>query len=233
MVYEDNDSEDLTASEVKMCLVAANSVSANIKQLLWKNAEAITGHTPTPSGGNTASNKKQKKQQQKVIERKGSSKSKSGGRSSSSSSSSNSGKKKRKAETEAEAEEESEVNDASRVATNKNKKGKVRGLASSEGVLVLQEPVDSYDNYVSKTFFGFGVFYGLLVSCQLPFYKVSMDGEDMMERTLKAVNRCSDISQFRRHNYVLNLVSPDPLPSRCYIRMVIQKSSVAKKRLPT
>ena len=162
MVYEDNDCEDLTSAEVRACLVAANSVSSETKALLWGHAEALL---PKRSKKNTTEgNKKAKKQ---------------------TTSTSTSSHKKKKTKTTVSppyvTNTPPTANDASADnSANKGSKGKHSVLAASEGPLVLQEPVDTYDNYVSKTFFGFGVFYGLLVSCQLPFYKVRCGGGEGM-----------------------------------------------------
>ena len=45
---------------------------------------------------------------------------------------------------------------------------------SGDSTPILREPVDSNENFVSKNFFGCGAYYGLLVSCKSPYYKVRL-----------------------------------------------------------
>lgn len=79
-------------------------------------------------------------------------------------------------------------------------------LATEEAPLELKEPVENNDNYVSKTFFGFGVFYGIIVSCNAPYYKVLYSDGDSEELSGEEVNA--------------NLVSSSVIPTKIKNRLL-------------
>jgi hypothetical protein len=169
VVYEDGDCEELELREVREVLVAAQSVSAEKQELLRGYGRSMTARA-APSDFSTSrgirrgrdtssgrgSGKKAKKSEEKVKKKKG-------------------GGGKRKPKQKPKMAVTSPFVTSTPPPVGRESDVSNSGILAAAGgeTLVLQEPVDTYDNYVSKTFFGFGVFYGLVVSCQMPFYKVS------------------------------------------------------------
>lgn len=49
---------------------------------------------------------------------------------------------------------------------------KESSVVATNAKVELRLPIDTEENFVSKTFFGFGVFFGVLVSYQHPHYRV-------------------------------------------------------------
>jgi hypothetical protein len=187
VVYEDEDEEEFKSSELRAILVPPASVPPEKQATLRAIANAKTTTTPTSDSVDTNSARFGESSRKRSFNK-----------------SSSSGKKKKS--------KKAKSNGTSNVVASTPPASGTKAVVE----LRLQEPVDSYDNYVTKTFFGFGEFYGLVVSCQGPYYKVLYSDGDSEELS--------------RAEVVANLTKPDDIPAK--IRNMLRTHSREYKKNP-
>lgn len=146
VVYEDGDCEDMDSAEVNACLVSADRVSAEIKQLLWAHAKSSTADASPSDFHQTTPHKASKKRSRGETTSPGAATAISGEKLVKN-------KSKQKKDLKHDEKEDDE------------------GATVPKKLIAAQAGEWKY--YVIKTFGDLGDFNGLVISYDKPFYKVA------------------------------------------------------------